>query len=109
MYLNIDSGRMRHHVSLIEAGGGSDDYGDPLPSVLVFEAYAEVQVKSGNQLVDYGTALTSEIITVLMWYDPRAKNSQKLVWEGITYDIQHIKPDTQRRGMIITCKVERNE
>lgn len=106
MLANISAGRMRHVVEFWVAGGGSDDYGFPLPSTKVFEARAEVQVKSGSQMVAYGTALTSSVITVMMWFDDRAKNDQTLKWQGVEYQIQHIMPDEHQKGMIITATVE---
>lgn len=107
MLANISAGRMRHVVEFWVAGGGSDEYGDPLPSTKVFEARAEVQNKSGAQMVAYGTALTSSVITVMMWFDDRAKNNQTLKWQGVEYQVQHIMPDEHQKGMIITATVER--
>lgn len=107
MSFNINAGRLRHFVEFLVTPNGSDVNGDPLPPTTVFSARAEVQVKSGNQLVDYGTALTSEVITVLMWYDPRATNDQILKWNNIDYQIQHIRPDAELKEMIVTATVER--
>lgn len=107
MSFNISAGRLRHFVEFWEGAGGTDDYGDPLPSVKVFDARAEVQVKSGAQLSDYGTTLTSEVITVLMWYDLRAKNSQTLKWNNVDYQVQHIRPDDLSKEMVVTATAER--
>lgn len=102
----IRSGRLRHYVEIYRSGG-LNEYNEPDPSlnVLVFSARANVQIKRGNQLQAYGTVLTDEIITSLMYYDGRAQNDHYLVWDGKEYEIQHIAPDELCQSMIITAKV----
>lgn len=99
----IRAGRLRHVVGLY-VSGGLNDYGEQIGETLVFEARAEVQVKRGNQLVDYGTVLTSEVITVLMYFDSRAANNQILQWNNGNYEVKHVAPDTEEHGMIITAE-----
>lgn len=99
----ICAGRLRHVVGLY-APGGLNHYGEQIGETLVFEARAEVQVKRGNQLVDYGTVLTSEVITVLMYFDSRAANNQILQWNNGKYEVKHVAPDTEEHGMIITAE-----
>ena len=88
-----------------DSSDGSDDFGEPLPLTELFSARADVEVKSGKRLFEMGEQLTEQIITCLMWYDPRAVNSGWLQWQGREYEIQHIKPDGYLKSMMITAKV----
>lgn len=99
----INASRLRHYVELVTADG-LNDYGEPEGETLVFDARAEVQVKSGRQLAEFGTVLTSEIITVLMYYDGRAANDLHIKWNGSKYEIKHIAPDTVEQSMIVTAE-----
>jgi hypothetical protein len=44
----------------------------------------------------------------MTWYDDSVTNDMLVKWNGIYYDIQHIKPDELLRGMIVTAKAQRN-
>lgn len=101
----IRSGRLRHIVSIYTPGSGTNEYGEPVGDVLLFEARAEVQIKTGGQLTNYGTVLTSEIVTALMYYDERANNNQVMVWNEKRYEIKHISRDTTNHSMIITAEI----
>lgn len=105
MYHNINAGRLRHYVELYETDNTSDDYGQVVDRTLVFDARCEVKTVSGNKVQDYGTTTTSSIITVMMWYDERAENDQVLVWNGVEYTVNHVKPDEYFKSMILTCEV----
>ncbi len=100
---------MRHYVEVMEKLPGSDDNGEPFLPTPVFEAYADVEVKSGRQLFEIGEVTTSEVITCMLWYDPRAKNNMFVKWEDKTFEIQHIKPDHEKKAMIITARIDGNE
>lgn len=108
MELNINSGRLRDYVRILKDSGLKNKYHEPEPPVFLFDARADVLVRSGNEAASYGVAVTSEIITVLMWFDARAENNMYVEWEDRVYQVQHIKPDSTRKGMIITAKTERN-
>lgn len=105
MYHSINSGRLRHYVELYRPSANTDEYGQSLGDVFVFDMWANCQVVSGNKLVAYGSGMTSSVITVLAWYDERATNSMILVWEGERYQVNHIKPDEGGKAMILTCEV----
>ena len=106
---NINAGRLLHYVKVLGDTGAKNEYNEPLPPALVFDCRADVLVRSGDESVKYGVAITSEVITVLTWFDSRAKNSMFIEWEDKTYRIKHIKPDSTRKGMIITAQIEVNE
>lgn len=106
MAFNGNSGRYRHIVSVLVPQVGSGSTGVPLDPVELFRKRCEVDVKSGSQLSEYNTALTSEIITVLMRLDSRIKNNHLIKWNDVTYEIHHIKPDRIGREMVITCEVK---
>lgn len=99
----INASRLRHYVEFVTTGG-LNDYGEPEGEVQVFDARAEVQVKSGRQLAEFGTVLTSEVITVLMYYDDRANNDQFIVWDSKKYEVKHIAQDTVEQSMIVTAE-----
>ena len=101
--IKINASRLRHYVKLVTPDG-TNEYGEQVGDVKVFDAYAEVQVKRGNQLADYGTVLTSEVITVLMYFDSRVAYNQILQWNNSNYEVKHIVPDTEEHGMIITAE-----
>ncbi len=105
MYHNINAGRLRHYVELYLPNEDTDDYGQVVDKTLVFDARAEVKTVSGNKVQDYGTTTTSTIITVMMWYDERAENNQVLVFNGVEYQVNHVKPDEYLKSMILTCEV----
>jgi len=105
MYHNINAGRLRQYVEVFLPSNDTDDYGQPLGKVLVFDARAEVKTVSGSKIQDYNTTTTSTIITVLMWYDERAEDKQVLVFNGVEYEVNHVKPDELNKSMILTCEV----
>lgn len=111
MEFNLNPGRLRGPVEFMRQPKGSDDNGLPLPLVPEFQAWADIDVKNGSQLVQMGETLTSEVITCLMYFDDRATNSGWLrdMQTGIVYKIQHVRPGATRQAMIVTAKVERNE
>ena len=109
MGLNVNAGSMRHIIEWYAQGEGSDNYGNPVDKVKQFDTtMANVRFSSGSQLASLDAVLTDEIITVLTWYDPRITNSFFVRYENRDYEIQHIKPDELRKGMLITAKVERD-
>lgn len=103
---NGNSGRYRHLISILTHQDSTDDFGIQLPPVELFKKRCEVQTTSGSQLSQYGTALTSSIITVLMRYDPRVQYDHLVEWNNYTYEIQHIRPDERNREMVLTCEIE---
>lgn len=105
MYHNINAGRLRDYVQFFIESTESDDYGQLRDDVLVFDTMAEVKTVSGNKIQDYGTTTNSTIITVLMYYDERASDNQKVLFEGVEYEVTHVNPDTMKKGMIVTCEV----
>ena len=105
MYHNINAGRLRQYVEVFLPSNDTDDYGQPVGKALVFDARAEVKTVSGSKIQDYGTTTTSTIITVLMWYDERAEDKQVLVFNGVEYEVNHVKPDELNKSMILTCEV----
>lgn len=106
MKFGIRSGRLRHVVDVYRDDNSTNEYGEPIGSVLLFPRRCEVQEKSGDQLENYGTVLTSRIITVLMWFDAAITNDCVLEWRGVRFNVKHIRPDTMGREMIVTAEVE---
>jgi len=105
----ITSGQLRHYVQFMQKSTAPDEHGETGNFVQVFDARADVLVRSGGELADYGTVVTSEVITVLAWFDERAKNDMFIDWEGRKYRIDHVRPDSTRKSMIITAEIERDE
>lgn len=108
MQFNIHSGRLREQVTIKRTPTGpdsTDDHGQPLPAQPVFSARADVEIKSGAQNVSMGQKMTDEVITCLMWYDSRAKNSDFVTYNGDDYEIQHINRDEEQNAMIITAAI----
>lgn len=109
--MNITAGRLRHVVQFLEQSSDTNEWGEPVPPVPLFgPIMAEVVVRSGSESGSFGVNLTDEVITVLTWYDPRVTNDMLLKWvdTGVMYQVKHVKPDELRRGMIVTCKVQRD-
>lgn len=106
MEFNINAGRMVNPVELLSRQSGSDDYGQPNPLTVDFQAWADIDVKNGSQLVQMGETLTTELITCLMYYDDRVENSKWIrdVTADITYEIQHVRRSKRHQSMIITAK-----
>ena len=108
MGLNINAGSLRHYIEWYEQPEGTDDNGNPIAKIKVYDPLmANVRVVSGSQSSTLGAEVTDEMITVLTWYDPRINESLFIFWENKYYEIQHIKPDVLREGMLITAKVEK--
>ena len=111
MAMNITAGRLRHVVQFLEQSSDTNEWGEPVPPVPLFDPImAEVVVRSGSESGSFGVNLTDEVITVLTWYDPRVTNDLLLKWvdTGVMYEVKHVKPDELRRGMIVTCEVQRD-
>jgi len=105
MYHNISAGRLRQYIEIQEEDTEPNEYGISGGFDTVIKARANVKFKSGSQMQDYGTTLTSTIITVLIWYNVAVKTNQYVLFDGVRYTIQHIEPDECRKSMILTCKV----
>lgn len=111
MAMNITAGRLRHQIEWYQQGSDTNDYGEPVPPAQVYsKVMAEVVVRSGSESGSFGVNLTDEVVTVLTWYDPRVTNDLLLKWvdTGVMYEVKHVKPDELRRGMIVTCEVQRD-
>lgn len=111
MAMSITAGRMRHIVEWYQQSSDTNEWGEPVPPVKVFDTVmAEVIVRSGSENNSFGANITDEVITVLTWYDPRVGNELLLKWvdTGVIYKVKHVKPDELRRGMIVTCEVQRD-
>ena len=109
--MNITAGRLRHVVQFLQQSSDTNEWGEPVPPVPLFgPIMAEVVVRSGSESGSFGVNLTDEVITVLTWYDPRVTNDLLLKWvdTGVMYQVKHVKPDELRRGMIVTCEVQRD-
>ena len=104
MYHSINAGRLRDYVQIFEQPTESDAFGQPAAKVQLFDARAEVKTVSGDKVQNYGTTTTSTIITVLMWFDTRAENDQVLLFNGVEFTVNHIKPDEVGKSMILTCQ-----
>lgn len=109
MQHKITAGQLNHYVKVVRENTEPDENGEAVGYVKVIDARADVLVRSGQELAAYGTVVTSEVITVLMWFDERVKNSMFIEWEGNVYRIQHVRPDSTRTSMIVTCEIERDD
>lgn len=104
---NSHSGRFRHYIEVKRLDPlATDDYTGEEVYNDVMTARADVEVKSGRQLQDFGTALTETVITVLMRYDDRMTNDCSIFWKDKVYEVQHIAPDERERDMLVTAKRE---
>lgn len=109
--MNITAGRMRHVIEWYQQSSDTNEWGEPVPPVMVFDqVMAEVVVRSGSESSSFGANLTDEVVTVLTWYDHRVGNELLMKWvdTGVMYEVKHVKPDELRRGMIVTCEVQRD-
>lgn len=110
MEFNINAGRMTNPFAYLEQPTGSDEWGEPLDKQVVIDLmFADRDVKSGDQLANLGETLTTEMVTCLMYYDPRVKNSGWLrdLQSDIDYEIQHVRPSRRHQSMIVTARIER--
>lgn len=107
MFHNIRSGQMRDFVEFYEQDNdtSSDPWNEPVGRTKVFDARADCMVRRGDQNSSYGTEVTSEIVTMLMWLDERAENDQVVVWNGKEYTVIHVKPDSGDKSMIVTVRL----
>ena len=102
---NLNSGRLRHVVSFFITSKAQDENGDNNKAdILVFSARADCAVKSGDQSNDYGTTITTEVVTVLMRNDSRLNNKMFMTWNNRRYKVHHIQPDSDARNIIVTCE-----
>lgn len=102
---NITSNRLTDYVEFSTPSTVPNDEGEPIIlDTVVFDAYCDIDVKSGGQLEGYGVPLTESIITALTWFNEDVVSDQVMLWNGDRYDIQHIQPDKQRKSMIVTGK-----
>lgn len=102
---NITAGRLRHYVQFTKVDvNTTDEYGKSSIRVLEFDARANVKVVSGRQLEAYNTALTEQMITVMLWYNEAVSTDMKLLWDGREYDVVNVSPSDDYRSMIVTGK-----
>ena len=109
--MSITAGRMRHVIQWYRQSSDTTEWGEPVPPEPLFApVMGEVLVKSGSENNSFGANLTDEVVTVLTWYDPRVGNELLMKWvdTGVIYEVKHVKPDELRRGMIVTCEVQRD-
>ncbi len=104
----ISAGRLRHQVTFFMKNTMTDEWGELQGDVTVKSARADVKVTSGGESSQYGTVLTSQVITIMLYYDAEIDNDMSVEWDGRTYDIKHIRPDETKRSMIVTAEVQAN-
>ncbi len=105
---NISAGRLRHQVTFYMKNELTDEWGEQQGDILIKSARADVQVTSGGESAQYGTVLTSQVITIMLYYDYAITNDMVVAWDGAKYDIKHIRPDETKRSMIVTAEVQAN-
>lgn len=114
MSSNIMPGRLRDTIEILEKSQDSGDWGVPDQPTLVTTLRANVNVRSGDQLVKYGTEVTSEVITALTYYRESVTEGQQLKWlngrgKNKVYEIKHVKPaDNRFKSMIITAEIQKH-
>ena len=101
---NFTSNRLTDYIQFKKPNLETDNYGEKLPDIFVFDSYADVQVKSGSQLNTYNVGLTESIITVLCWFNSKVSSSQVIEWDNNRYEIQHVQPAGDKKSMVITAK-----
>lgn len=109
MEFNINASRMTNPFAYLERESGSGADGRPKPLQVVIEPlWADRDVKNGSQLIQMGEHLTTEMVTCLVYYDDRIKNSGWLrdLQTNIDYEIQHVRISRRNQSMIVTAKVE---
>ena len=62
-------------------------------------------VRRGEQNEQYGTVVTDEVVTALMWLNEQAMNDQVVVWNGKEYRVIHVRPDSGYKSMIVTMRL----
>lgn len=103
---NITSNRLRDYVEFCVPSIEPDENGEPTTvDTLVFDAWCDVEVKSGGQLDGYGTPLTESIITVLTWFNNDVNSNQIIKFDDDRYEVQHIQPSGKKKSMIVTGKI----
>lgn len=105
MLHNMNAGRMRDYIEIIDKDGSVNEFGEPTGEALVFDGFGEIKSTSGRQRSEMGAALSDEVITVLMWYDHRITRAYVLRTTSGDYEIKGIQPDDGLRGMIVTAQV----
>ena len=109
MSLKITPGRLVDVLQIKTSSDDTDDYGDPLPPHIIYpNKRGEVEVRSGDELIKYGSSVTSELITVLMYLDTRITSDMIMEWDGLDYIITHIRPIRHERSMIVTAEIQTN-
>lgn len=105
MYHNFSANRLNDYVEFFSKSDVPDEYGVISNKVVkVFDARANVDVKSGSQLEKFGVAMTSSVITVLMWYSPLINSAQIVRWMGDFYELHHFAQSNDRKSMLVTCE-----
>lgn len=108
MPVKINAGRLTEVIKIKQINTNTDDYGRVLEPVELFTVRGEVIERSGEQLAQYGTAITSKIITILMYQDQRINHDHIVEFQSLDYEILHIKQIHGERSMILTCEVRTN-
>ena len=100
---NFSASRLRDYVKFFSKGEGVNEFGEQNSELMAFDARADVDVKSGGQLDNYGASLTESVITILTWFNPRVSSGQVAYWDGNRYEVQHIQPSRDKKSMIVTA------
>lgn len=97
------SGRYKHKLKFVKGGSTRDAFGvvTQATEVKIMEAKGNVQVLSGSERINQGTALDSEFISVLLRSDTRIKHDLTMIWEGRRYTIDNIRPDDKKMKMVV--------
>ena len=106
MYHRARSGKFRDYLEFYSQDNdtSSDPWNEAGGRTKVFDARAQCLVKRGDQNEQYGTVLTDEVVTALMWLDERVENDQVVVWKEVEYEVVHIRPDPGEKSMIVTMR-----
>lgn len=114
MSSNVMPGRMRDTLEVISPGEGSDEWGVPNEGTVLGKIRGNVVVRSGDQNVNFGAEIDSEVITILTYNRDYLTSKNLIKWlhrgQDKMYEVKHVKPaDNRHKSMIITAELKKHD
>lgn len=102
----MKAGILQHRVELQEQGGGTNDWGEPIPGdwITIARLWANIHHLSGSESIKAGADTSVVKASIRIRRNPAATAGCRILHEGKTYDIEAVLPDCRRIITDLICK-----
>lgn len=103
----MKAGTLCDRLELQEQGGGTNDWGEPLPDswITVARIWGNVRHLSGSETIRAGADTSMVKASIRIRRNPSATAGCRILHDGKSYDIEATLPDSKRVFTDLLCKL----